>query len=165
MPLGNLLYCTLPSFLCEVAGVAHCITLRFHLRHHLCLLFITSWRSCDGETLMLIHDKDYFVLVLIYYTKLVKIPWHLHKLSSGNKNMGMSWADYSIKFDEICPLAVPNQISTISMHIPNLVKIHWCLLKLSSGNEIPRDRWLMDGRTHGHPMWNHNTPPLSCDGL
>ena len=24
----------------------------------------------DGETLMLIHDKDYFVLVLIYCTKL-----------------------------------------------------------------------------------------------
>ena len=44
------------------------------------------------------------------------------------------------KIDEIRPLAIPNQISTISMHIPSLVKIHWCLLKLSSGNE-------MDGRT------------------
>ena len=22
--------------------------------------------------------------------------------------------------------------------------------------------WQMDGRTHGHPTWNHNTPPLSC---
>ena len=39
------------------------------------------------------------------------------------------------KFDEIHPLAIPNQISTISMHIPSLVKIHWCLLKLSSGNK------------------------------
>ena len=39
------------------------------------------------------------------------------------------------KFDKICPLAIPIQISTISMHIPSLVKIHWCLLKLSSGNE------------------------------
>ena len=35
----------------------------------------------------------------------------------------------------MCPLAIPNQISTISMHIPSLVKIHWCLLKESSGNE------------------------------
>ena len=26
-------------------------------------------KSRDGEMLMLIHDKDYFVLVLIYYTK------------------------------------------------------------------------------------------------
>ena len=39
------------------------------------------------------------------------------------------------KFDKICTLAIPNQISTISMHIPSLVKIHWCLLKLSSRNE------------------------------
>ena len=39
------------------------------------------------------------------------------------------------KFDEIYPLAIPNQISTISMHIPSLVKIHWSLLKISSGNE------------------------------
>ena len=29
-------------------------------------------KSCDGEKFMLIHDKDYFVLVLIYYTKLFK---------------------------------------------------------------------------------------------
>ena len=54
----------------DVAGVAHRITLRLRARRHLYLLFITSWRSRDGETLMLIHDKDYFVLVLIYCTKL-----------------------------------------------------------------------------------------------
>ena len=28
------------------------------------------------------------------------------------------WADNSVKIDEICLLAIPNQISTISMHIP-----------------------------------------------
>ena len=39
------------------------------------------------------------------------------------------------KFDEICLLAILNQISTISMHILSLVKIHWCILKLSSVNE------------------------------
>ena len=33
----------------------------------------------------------------------------------------------SSKIDEICPLAIPNQISTISMHIPSLAKIHWYL--------------------------------------
>ena len=43
------------------------------------------------------------------------------------------------KIDEICPLAIPNQIFTISMHIPSLVKIHWCLLKLSSRNEKRTD--------------------------
>ena len=34
------------------------------------------------------------------------------------------------KIDEICPLAIPNQISTISMHILSLVKIPCYLLKL-----------------------------------
>ena len=47
----------------------------------------------------------------------------------------MLWAVTLSNINEICPLAIPNQISTISMHIPSLVKIHWCLLKLSSGNE------------------------------
>ena len=47
---------------------------------------------------------------------------------------------------QICPLAIPNQISTISMHIPSLVKIHWCLLK-SSGNEKRTDGHTTDGRT------------------
>ena len=45
------------------------------------------------------------------------------------------WQITPSKFDKICPLAIPNQISTVLMHIPSLVKIHWCLLKLSSGNE------------------------------
>ena len=39
------------------------------------------------------------------------------------------------KIDEICSWAIPNQVSTISMHTPSLVKIRWYLLKLSSGNE------------------------------
>ena len=39
------------------------------------------------------------------------------------------------KIDEICTLAIQNQIFSISMHIPSLVKIHWYLLKLSSRNE------------------------------
>ena len=36
---------------------------------------------------------------------------------------------------EICPLAIPNQISFISMLVPGLVKIPCHLLKLSPGNE------------------------------
>ena len=39
------------------------------------------------------------------------------------------------KIDEISPIAIPKQISTISMHTPSLVTIHWYLLKLSSRNE------------------------------
>ena len=45
------------------------------------------------------------------------------------------------KFDEICPLAISYQISTISIHIPSLVKIHWYLHKLSSGNENMGVSW------------------------
>ena len=31
-------------------------------------------------------------------------------------------ADNSVKIDEICPLEIPNQIPTMSMHIPRLVE-------------------------------------------
>ena len=46
--------------------------------------------------------------------------------------MGVSRADNSVK---ICPLAIANQISLMSMHIASLVKILCYLLKLYSGNE------------------------------
>ena len=55
--------------------------------------------------------------------------------------MGVSRADNSVQFDEICPLAIPNQISLMSWHIASLIKIPCYLLKLSSGNEnmgVPR---------------------------
>ena len=77
-------------FLCDVAGVAHRITLRLRARRHLYLLFITSWRSRDGETLMLIHDKDIFVLVLIYCTKLfTKLTKYLMKFLSTKGRFGL----------------------------------------------------------------------------
>ena len=40
-----------------------------------------------------------------------------------------------LKIDEICPLAIPNLISLLSIHIASMVKIPCYLLKLSSGNE------------------------------
>ena len=69
-------------------------------------------------------------LMSIYIANLVKNPGYLLKLSFGNENMSVSWADNSVKFDEICPLAIPNQISLMSMHIASLVKIPCYLLKL-----------------------------------
>ena len=56
------------------------------------------------------------------------------------------------KFDEICPLVISNQISTISIHIPSLVKIHWCILKLSFGNEIQTYGWSDTGTSNVKPM-------------
>ena len=88
----------------------------------------------------------------MHIPSLVKIHWCLLKLSSGNENLGVSGQITPSKIDEICPLAIPSQISTISMHIPSLVKIHWCLLKLSSWNEKRMDGptgGQTDGRTDG----------------
>ena len=70
-------------------------------------------------------------------SNLVKIHWDLLKLLSWNK-IRMYWGQIHVtlsKMDEICPLAIPKQISTISMHILSLVKIYWYLLKLSSRSE------------------------------
>ena len=101
--------------------------------------------------------QNQIFLISMHVPSLVKTPRHLHKLSSGNKNMSVFRADNSNK---ICPLVIPNQISILSMHIPSLVKIHWCLLKLSSGNKIRVDKrtddWLTDWQTQGRPKWNHN---------
>ena len=48
----------------------------------------------------------------------------------------MLWTDNS--------LAIPNQISTISMQMPSLVTIHWYLLTLSAGNENTDVSWADD---------------------
>ena len=47
----------------------------------------------------------------------MKFDWYLLKLLSGNENTDVWRAENSFKIDEICPLAIPNQIFTISMHI------------------------------------------------
>ena len=49
--------------------------------------------------------------------------------SNIRENWCVSWQITLSKIDKVCPLAIPNQIPTISMHIPSLVKIHWYLLK------------------------------------
>ena len=49
--------------------------------------------------------------------------------------MGVSRADNSVKFDEICQLAIPYQISLMSIYIASLVIIPCYLLKLSPRNE------------------------------
>ena len=73
--------------------------------------------------------------MFIYIASLVKIPCYLLKLSSRNENMGVSWADNSIKIWRTLPISNPNQISLMSMHIASLVKIPCYLLKLLSWNE------------------------------
>ena len=73
----------------------------------------------------------------MHIASLVKRPCYLLKLSSRNENMDVPRAEFDKfeKFDKICPLAIPNLISLLSIHITSLVKIPCYLLKLSSGNE------------------------------
>ena len=71
----------------------------------------------------------------MHIASLVKRPCYILKLSSRNENMDVSRADNSVQIDEICPLAIPNLISLLSILIGSLVKIPCYLLKLSSGNE------------------------------
>ena len=68
---------------------------------------------------------------------------HSNEIVPNNKNVKplyptiiVLWADMSVsKTDEICPLAIQNQISLISMHVPSLVKVPLHLLKLLSRSE------------------------------
>ena len=76
------------------------------------------------------------------------------------------------KFDKICPLAIPNQISTVLMHIPS--RLMFTQVNIRKRNT---DEWLdgrtdwrttdgrTDGQTLGRPTRNHNNPPLSCGGV
>ena len=65
---------------------------------------------------------------------------------------------------DICTLAIPNHISTISMRIPSMVKTRWYILKLSSGNENTdvsgADKSLKN-------LWNLpiNTPKLNFNNI
>ena len=71
----------------------------------------------------------------MHIANLVKIHCFLLKLSSGNENMGVPGQITLYRCDEICQLAISNQISLMSMHIATLVKIPCYLLKLPSRNE------------------------------
>ena len=55
------------------------------------------------------------------------------------------------KTDEMYPIAIPNHISTISMHISSWVKIHWDLLKLLSWKKNIDVLWVDNSVTN---WWN-----------
>ena len=50
-----------------------------------------------GRNLPISNTKSDLLNVNKYIASLVKIPCYLLKLSSGNENMGVSWADNSVK--------------------------------------------------------------------
>ena len=62
------------------------------------------------------------------------------------------WQISLSKIDKICPLTIPNQISTISMHTPSLVKSIDIYSNYRPATKIWMDgrltgRWQMDGHT------------------
>ena len=70
----------------------------------------------------------------MHISNLVKIHWIYSSYCPETKIQMYCGQKTLTKIDEICPSAIPNQISTISIHIWSVVKIHWDLLKLSSEN-------------------------------
>ena len=148
----------------------------FYSIHWLCkwsaeTLRIKTWidntppLSCGGQITLSKVDviclnaiPNQISTISMHIPSLVKIFWidiyssyHLEiKIQSCGRQITLS------KIDEICPLAIPNQISTISMHIPSLVKIHCCLLKLSSRSKRQTEGWMDIWQTNRYTdaVWN-----------
>ena len=57
------------------------------------------------------------ILISMHIANLVKRPCYLVKLSSGNGNMCVSGRKLRQNLTKFCPLAIPIQISLMSMHI------------------------------------------------
>ena len=80
--------------------------------------------SCHREITLSKIDEMYpkpdlhNINISMHISKWEKICWDLHKLLFWNENMGVSWANNSVKIDKICPLLILNQIFTVAMHIP-----------------------------------------------
>ena len=110
-----------------------------------------TWKIRKGEQsfLCMTHRCDLIHIPIKLHDDIPNSYWaykNVWKIKRLNYNTPPFWQITLLKFDEIHPLKIPNQISKISMHIPSLVKIRWRLLNLSSGNEKRTDG-LMDGRT------------------
>ena len=90
------------------------------------------------------HLQIFFsgVLIMRKYRPTTAFTWHTtsyrlhHAIKAWNNNTPSCHGEITLsKIDVMYPNAIPNQISTISMHISSLVKICWELLKLLSWKE------------------------------
>ena len=55
--------------------------------------------------------------ISMHVPSLVKIPWHLLKLLSGNQNMGVSWADNYVKIWKNLRISIPKpDLNNISVY-------------------------------------------------
>ena len=67
--------------------------------------------------------------------------------------------------DKICPLAIPNQISLISINVPSLVKIPWHLFNISSWNKnmgVSREDNCQNLTKFDHKQSQTRSPQYQC---
>ena len=85
--------------------------------------------NINGQIKILNHIS----IISMHIASLVKRPCYLLKFSSGNENMGVSWADNSVKTLRDLPISnsKPDLLNANAL-LADLVKIPCCLLKLSS---------------------------------
>ena len=87
-------------------------------------------KICQGAS-----PKQIFTISM-HLSNLVKIHWDFYSSYCPESKIWMYCGQITMsKFDKLCPLEIPKQMSTISMHIPSLVKIFWYLLKLLYRNQ------------------------------
>ena len=81
----------------------------------------------------------------MHVPSLVKIPWHLHKILSGNENIGVSRADNSVKILRNLPISNPKpDLHNINAH----TKFSENPLMITRKRNTDRRTydWLTDGR-------------------
>ena len=105
---------------------------------------VTHW-----QILPILAIPNQISLISMLVSSLVKIPWHLHKLSSGNENMGMPRADNSVKIWWNLPISNPKpDVHNINAHTKFGENPVCCLLVIIW-------KWNTEGRTDIRQMDRH----------
>ena len=107
-------------------------------------------------------------LMSMHIASLDKIPCYILKLSSRNKNMGLSRTDNAVKIWWNLPISHPKpDIQNINAHTKfgeNRLMFTQVIIRKRKTSR-PTDVQWTDGQTYRRPTWNHNTPPLLCGGV
>ena len=96
----------------------------------------------------------------MHVPSLVKIPWHLHKLASRNKNMGMSRADNSVKIWRNLPISNPksdlHNINAQTKFGENPLMFTQVIVRKWNTDRRMYD-WQTDGQTDRHTALQRET--------
>ena len=136
-------------------------------------MIITPLLSCQEQIMLSKCDKicplaipNHISLISMHVQSLVKIPWYLIKLSSGNENMIVYQADNSVKIWPNLSISNPKpDLSTINAHNKlgeNPLMFTQVIWKRNTDGQMYD--WWTDRLIYRHATWYHNTPPLCCVG-